>query len=117
MDGGLDLAPQRRVGKPQPYQSYIILYNDRVLPHIREAYSAYTRELPADEEPRKWLLFMSEKAKQMLNDETEEVRAVVEEHRSKANETVKAALDEFNGPAAGAAPGTDLQSHARKLQK
>ncbi|KAI0730666.1 hypothetical protein C8Q76DRAFT_690716 [Earliella scabrosa] len=83
-DGGLDLnaAPKKTV-RLQAYQAYITLYQDRVLPIIKERFQEYKNDLPADAKPRSWLSFMSETAKKMLEEEPLDVRNAVEAARLK----------------------------------
>ena len=83
----LDLSPPARtLSKIQPYQAYINMDRERVLGIIRHRYKAYRESLPEGVEPRKWLGFMSEHAKKMLEEEPQDVRDAVEENRTKITE-------------------------------
>lgn len=65
------------------YQVYIHLYNDTVLPKIREAYDTYRSLLGEGTKPRHFLAFMKDEAEKMLAGESEEIRKEVEEFRKK----------------------------------
>lgn len=63
------------------YQAYLHLEKERVMPIIKAAYAKYAENLPEGSTPETLLKFQSNAAKQMLNDESQEVLDRIEEYR------------------------------------
>ncbi|OBZ73056.1 hypothetical protein A0H81_06612 [Grifola frondosa] len=66
-----------------PYQIYLKLYKDKVMPIIKARYDQYRKSLPEGEVPKEEFGFRNELAVELLKSETEEVRAAVEAYRQK----------------------------------
>lgn len=67
----------------QPYQAYLALHRTEVLPIISKRYEEYRKGLPTDVTPRPWLSFLIEHARKMLSEADDSVKAAVEEFREK----------------------------------
>ncbi|KAI0671899.1 hypothetical protein C8Q78DRAFT_991412 [Trametes maxima] len=72
---------KRKTGYLHPYQAYMKLYKDRVMPSLKEKYVAYLSSLAADETPVSELAFNSKMAKEMLRNEPQDVQDAIEEFR------------------------------------
>ncbi|RPD52688.1 hypothetical protein L226DRAFT_603200 [Lentinus tigrinus ALCF2SS1-7] len=84
----LDLSTPKRTPKRHAYQAYITLYNDRMLPVIREGYETHKKNVMEGREAlRPWLAFMADEAKALLAKEPQEVQDKVEEARSTVQDT------------------------------
>ncbi|OJT12277.1 hypothetical protein TRAPUB_11176 [Trametes pubescens] len=83
----LGLAP-KRPRPQQPYQAYMHLYKEKIMPQISDRYVEYKAELPEGEEPKKWWPFCMEQVKKLLEDESDEVKAEVETKRKAAKTSI-----------------------------
>ncbi|OJT15786.1 hypothetical protein TRAPUB_4058, partial [Trametes pubescens] len=79
----LGLVP-KRARALQPYQAYMHLYKEKIMPEISDRYAEYKAELPEGEEPTKWWPFCMEQVKKLLENETDAVKAEVETKRKAA---------------------------------
>ncbi|KAL1942370.1 hypothetical protein VTO73DRAFT_6434 [Trametes versicolor] len=83
----LGLAP-KQPHPQQPYQAYMNLYKEKIMPQISDCHVEYKAALPEGEEPKKWWSFCMEQAKKLLEDESDEVKAEVETKRKAAKTSV-----------------------------
>ncbi|KAI9064964.1 hypothetical protein FKP32DRAFT_1568829 [Trametes sanguinea] len=88
----LNLAKKKR-GHLHAYQAYVKIFKDRVMPIINEAYATYRNSLDPDVEPEPEITFLAKKAKELYEQEDEDVRKKVEEYREWKRAGAKGLLD------------------------
>ncbi|TBU36317.1 hypothetical protein BD309DRAFT_1073009 [Dichomitus squalens] len=109
---GISLTPKRPV-RLQPYQAYLSLYKDTIMPAIQQRFNGYKVSVPPAE-LRTWWSFMIEQAKEMLTEETAEVQAAVEGYREQTAQIdygLESFLDESE-----TVSEIDLRNRARSIQ-
>ena len=77
----LDLAP-KRTQKLLDYQAYLRLHKEKLAPIVSSRYEAYKQGLGPDETPDAFIKFQAAVAKELLEEEPEDVRAAVEAYRN-----------------------------------
>lgn len=106
---------RRRPQPLAPYQAYMHVYSDRVMPLIKDNYRKYKAELPVDEQPREWWGWATAEAKRLLDTEPDDAKAAVEAYRqlhSQSSAPVAFDLKELMNEGAERA-----QEHVRGLQR
>ncbi len=87
---------RRRTQPLHPYQAYMHLYSDRVMPLIKLNYAAYKHDLPEGQEPREWWGYATAEAKRLLESKTEEVKAAVDAYRDLHRESKTPSVFDLN---------------------
>ena len=99
----------------QPYQAYMTLYKEEIMPKISEKYSEYRRTLSEGETATQWWPFCMAQAKEMLQEETEDVKEEVEKRRKAVKEAVD--WDVLLNASEGEENAHALQRQAREAQR
>ena len=76
----LDLTKSKKK-KLQPYQAYLKLFKEDLRPLIRENYEELVRNVSADDPVPDRFSFTIEFARDLLSQETDEIKTLVEQYR------------------------------------
>ncbi|KAJ8486943.1 hypothetical protein ONZ51_g4502 [Trametes cubensis] len=107
----------KKTGKRQPYQVYMKLYKQVIMPKIKADYNTYLGDVSEDEDIVGWWKFACARAKEMLADETDDVKKEVEEYDG---QDLEVGLEEFlESLEEEIAPEVEaqLQQRARRIQE
>jgi ketol-acid reductoisomerase len=82
----------------QPWQAYLNKYRDlKLKPMIKNAWHDYLKDIPEGEQPKKMLFEVRNKlAQKLYEEETDEVKQEVEEHRLKMRDVCTPDVDDQN---------------------
>ena len=80
---------KKRTGYLHPYQAYLNLYKDRVMPVINTRYYMYRVKLKDGEQPVSELKFRNKLAAELLNEEPDDVKQRVERFREFSRKKAK----------------------------
>ena len=80
---------KKKTGYLHPYQAYLNLYKDRVMPVINTRYYMYRAMLKTGEEPESELKFRNRLAQELLEEEPDDVKRRVERFREFSRKKAK----------------------------